>query len=476
MEVDMLSRIFIIGMLGLSLGACKIQIDVSDGGGRVESASGAYACESGQSCDIEVVDTTFDESFRAIPDEGWIFMEWRKDPGSFCGGTNRDCRLATLIIEQFTQLIPFLESDQTFYLRPRFEQIADFSEADAWLENFVASRGTYPGASMIIVDKVQGVIHKSAFGDQDEETVALLASVSKMPSVTLLMALHDDDANVDFDIQLPISDYLPWLGVWDSDITTEHLVSHRSGLPGLQYFFSREAAYAPHSCQFESTGTLLGCAEKIYTTLLPGLPGSAPNISADYGGSQWQLAGGVAETVGGASWNQLWDQYIAEPCELELSRFGNGFASVTEWDGNIDNLPGQENPNIEGGLAANLDDYAKLLSLHLNDGACGDNQVLSPESVAFMKEQRTAPGGVAGNNKPWGYGMGWWVIPAKGDGDIYLYVNDGLFGSISWIDVEREYGGLIILEDYVFTDSGDAGKTLLLELIPIIEDAIDAIR
>jgi CubicO group peptidase (beta-lactamase class C family) len=297
----------------------------------------------------------------------------------------------------------------------------DFSAADTWMEEFVAAEELYPGGSMIVVDKIQGVIHKSAFGDQDTETVALLASVSKMPSVTLLMALHEDDANVAFDIQAPISSYLPWVGAWDSDITTEHLVSHRSGLPGLAYSFIQRADWLPHVCQILPSGTLLACGETIFTTPLPNLPSSPANTAADYGGSQWHLSGAVAETVGGAAWNQLWDEYIGEPCGLELTRFGNN-------------------------------------STVLNDGACGDNQVLSPQGVAFMKELRTAPYGVSGSAPgwpgdqgdgkwPWGYAMGWWVFPAEDGRDASLYFTTGIYGSISWIDVDRGYGGLVIFED-----------------------------
>jgi len=365
----------------------------------------------------------------------------------------------------------------------------DFSAADAWLEEFVAAEEIYPGGSMVIVDKTQGIIHKIAFGDQDVETVALIASVSKMPAVTLLMALHEDDANVEFDIQSPITSYLPWLGVWDSNITTEHLVTHRSGLPGLQYVFSQPADLLSHICQYLPVGTLAACGEAIFTTPLPNLPSSPANATADYGGSQWQLSGAVAEEVGGAGWNQLWDLYIAEPCELELARFGNNAGTLaTEWDGNIDSLVGLENPQVEGGMAANLEDYAKLLSLHLNGGKCGDTQVLSPEGVAFMKEERTPPYGVAGappgfpgdagdGTYPWGYAMGWWVIPAMDGGDIYLYMAYGLFGSVAWIDIEREYGGFVIFEDYALTDLGVTGTSrVLTELIPIIEDALDAVR
>ena len=128
--------------------------------------------------------------------------------------------------------------------------LPDFSAADVWLEEFVAAMGQYPGSSIAIVDKNRGIIHKSAFGDQDEETVVLLASLSKVPTVTLLLALDEDDATVDFEMQEPIASYLPWMGVWDPAITTEHLVSNRSGIPGLRYVFSQPVDYLPHFCQF----------------------------------------------------------------------------------------------------------------------------------------------------------------------------------------------------------------------------------
>ena len=62
---------------------------------------------------------------------------------------------------------------------------------------------------MILVDKEDGSIHKVAFGDHTLETVVLLASTSKMPTASLLMALHDDNDNVDFEIDAIIDQYLP---------------------------------------------------------------------------------------------------------------------------------------------------------------------------------------------------------------------------------------------------------------------------
>ena len=347
----------------------------------------------------------------------------------------------------------------------------DFTMADAWLESFVDFEPLFPGGSMVIVDKKRGVIHKSAFGSQTEESLVLLASTSKVPTVMLLMALHEDDDNVNFDIQTAVANYLPWQGVWDPAITTEHLVSNRSGIPGLGNVFSRPADYGVHLCQYLPAGTLQECAEKIYTTPLPALASTPANTAFDYGGSAWQLAGGVAELVGGGTWNQLWDQYIGEPCGLEIARFGNMLSVASNWEGNPEGLLGQDNPNMEAGLVSDLEDYAALISLHLNDGACGDTQVLSPEGVAFMREERTPSEGGS-----LGYGMGWWVVPASEEGSVYLYVDPGFYGAVSWIDIKREYGGVVLFEEYSGIGGGIGSEGVLRQLIPIIEEAIDAVR
>ena len=63
-----LTRIIIVLGLLFSVPACKLVITVPEGG-TVESLSGAYSCDAGQTCTIDVVDTFFDESFtaRAVP-------------------------------------------------------------------------------------------------------------------------------------------------------------------------------------------------------------------------------------------------------------------------------------------------------------------------------------------------------------------------------------------------------------------------
>ena len=92
----------------------------------------------------------------------------------------------------------------------------------------------------------------------------MLASTSKVPVATLLMALDGAEA-IDYDVAAPIGQYLPWEGLF-GDRTSAQLVSNTSGLPGLEGL----ADYGAHACQFLFVGTLDTCARTIYTTPLPG--------------------------------------------------------------------------------------------------------------------------------------------------------------------------------------------------------------
>ena len=78
---------------GLLIG-CKVEI-TSPETGSVASQSGGYTCAAGQSCSIDVNDVHFDETFVALPAEGFTFKEWKQKPRHFCSGRKAPCRLFT---------------------------------------------------------------------------------------------------------------------------------------------------------------------------------------------------------------------------------------------------------------------------------------------------------------------------------------------------------------------------------------------
>lgn len=338
----------------------------------------------------------------------------------------------------------------------------DFSVVDQRLQQFLDDSERYDGISIVLVEELQGVIHQATLGDHGSDTVVLLASASKMPSATLLMAL-DDDALLDYDVTASIERYLPWEGVY-GDRTTEQLVSNTSGIPGLS---ALHIVRDYHGCQFSPEGTLEECGRTIYSTLLPGTV--PPDTGFDYGGSQWHLAGAVAEQVANSSLRQAFDRYIATPCGLSVFQYGNTLRALDSWTGSPDSLVGLDNPSVEGGAISNLQDYARLLLLHLRGGRCDSRQVIDQESVSFMQIDR---GGKHGTP----YGLGWWIAPPEEGGPPTLFWDPGTFGSVAWLDTARRIGGFVAIDDYSTYLAPEPRELVLEEIIPLVSGAVDAAR
>ena len=346
----------------------------------------------------------------------------------------------------------------------------DFSDVDASFQAFIDDRTDFDGISYVLVD-AEGIMHQATFGDHTDDTVVLLASTSKVPAVMTLMALQED-SHVDFSISEPVSTYLAYDGPY-ADRTVEQMVSNTSGIPGLRLLVGYGSREGPtiedfnHLCQFSAQPIFdfEACGQ---TLVQNELPTSQPAGSVyDYGGSQWQIAGVAASTVANATWNQLVDQYLGTPCDLEVFTFGNPWESPTSFTGSIDTLAGMSNPNIEGGAITNMADYAKLLQVHLNGGFCGETKVLSEDSIASMQVDRG--GVVATNATP--YGMGWWIredLPG-------VYTDPGAFGAVSFIDVNRGIGGYMAIDEYGDeADSGAPPGFFIGQAIGAIQAAWDA--
>lgn len=342
--------------------------------------------------------------------------------------------------------------------------VYDFSQVDARLQKFIDDSDKTEGISVTIVDRDQGTVHEAAFGDHEPNIVTLLASASKFVSATLLMAIHEDES-VNFDIDAQISNYLTWEGVY-GDGTTTQLLSNTSGIPGI---FSG-ADVGAHSCQYDPDADAEHCDRLIYSTELPG--SQPPGTAFDYGGSQWHLARAVAVEVTKSDWNQAFDHYVGQPCDLEVYKYGNMVdQSKYEFTGNPDSLAGTGNPHPGAGAISSMQDMAKLLLLHIRDGMCGDRRVLSPDAVMFMQVNRIE--GLINPIFPGrAYGMGWW-----GREQLPNVVYDtSLYGSVAWIDTQRMVGGFVAIDDYSGASTGASWAIILDELIPLVGEIVDEAR
>lgn len=341
----------------------------------------------------------------------------------------------------------------------------DFTEIDQLVDEFVSDRGIN-GAGLAIVHRDGGIVYEGYWGAFEADRISFVASSSKMVTAGVLVRLHDDGL---LDLDRPVAEALDGLADWGEarpDITPAQLVSNSSGLVGL----GPNPAYAPYLCQFSVTGTLSECAEEIFATTADADDVVPPDTEFRYGGGQWQVAGGVAEVVSGRSWAELIDEIYVEPCGLDGFGYTNQFAQFAAggfgypqgFDGDLSVLTPTDNPNLEGGLYTTVPSYARLLLMHLRDGRCGDNQVLSPQVLDRMHSDRT--GEVYGSSSS--YGLGWWV-----DDDAGRLTDPGLYGSVAWLELGRGHGGFLVVEA-----DGATGNVLAAQLFDPVADALAPLR
>lgn len=335
----------------------------------------------------------------------------------------------------------------------------DFAAVSPIVQDFVDQEGLN-GAGLIVVHRDHGVIHQEHWGEFDEDRISLVASSSKMVTAGVLLALHDDGL---LDIDAPVADVVDW-GAANPEITPAQLLSNSSGLVGL----APNPGYAPYLCQYGAAGTLQDCGEQIFTTPDDDADVIAPDTEFRYGGGQWQVAGAVAEAASGRSWAQLIDEIYVEPCGLEtlaynnhFGQMGSGFVYPETFAGDPSTLDATDNPNMEGGAYVTTGDYGQLLLMHLRDGTCGEEQVLSPEALDRMHTDRIAEVYDSADAGP-GYGMGWWVDRESG-----RLSDAGAYGSVPWLDLEDGYGAFLVIEDDAAT-----GNVLAGQLYDVIEQIV----
>ncbi len=113
--------LLLVVSLTCCLAACRLVIIVPLGG-QVISLSGGY-CAEDETCEIEVNDTTFEETYLVVEDAGYRFVGWARggDRPHLCGGNTRPCALSTTNFGGNASLLNILASDDAYLLEPVFE-------------------------------------------------------------------------------------------------------------------------------------------------------------------------------------------------------------------------------------------------------------------------------------------------------------------------------------------------------------------
>jgi CubicO group peptidase (beta-lactamase class C family) len=142
---------------------------------------------------------------------------------------------------------------------------------DRFVEQYMRAMNA-PGMTLVLADR-DGIQRIATYGFSDVETKSQIkpdqlfqiGSISKSFVTLCLLQLHDEGK---LDLHKPVLDYLSWFRIESpyEPITTHHLLTHTSGLPGIPPVFlsdpaaKHRAAYAPgkHFHYNNMAFTLLG--------------------------------------------------------------------------------------------------------------------------------------------------------------------------------------------------------------------------
>jgi hypothetical protein len=150
------------------------------------------------------------------------------------------------------QAVAAAVATQFFVLESRTQEVkskyADcFKQLDAFIEQYMREMNA-PGMTLVMADR-DGVQRVATYGFADREQHAAvkpeqlfeIGSISKSFVANCLLQLHQEGK---LDLHKPIVEYLPWFRIESNfaPITTHHLLTHSSGLPGNGPLFLADPA------------------------------------------------------------------------------------------------------------------------------------------------------------------------------------------------------------------------------------------
>jgi len=340
--------------------------------------------------------------------------------------------------------------------------------------------GEVPAVSLLLAHKGE-IIFKEAYGYADiaakrpftaDDTV-WLASSSKPVSATCVMILAERGK---LSLDAPLDQYLPeFKGIKvrgqsqpAKQPTTRQLLSHTSGIiPASAWAVFAKPAGPPDEPSLPSpsadydrdvlaramTHTL---AEAVALTAEYDLV-AEPGTVFGYSGVGFSVAGRVAEVVDGKPFDEIMKTELLDPLGMSHTTFKPSAETVatipTKYAKTASGLqPAPPMPVTEssrliipsGGLVSTLDDMAAFLHMHLNRGTYAGKRILSEQSVAEMQKDETR--GLKGIPQGTSYGLGWFIDRRSDNGQALTISHGGLFGTMAWIDLDRDVIGVLFTQ------------------------------
>lgn len=325
----------------------------------------------------------------------------------------------------------------------------DFSAIDKLLQD---SLSVYNNHVAVLVEQDGELIYKQEI-NMGINTNISIASASKWLSGAVIMSLVDEGK---LSLDDTIGKFLPLFSRYGKgNITIRQLFSLTAGFEGDIGATDISGKY-----EYRKDLTLEQVIDSIavYEPLV-----NPPGAAFNYESAGMQIGGRIAEIVSGLSWQELFNQEIAIPCNMKAE-----YVQMSSL-----------NPLIAGGVHTTAEDYMHFLEMIVNKGEYKGTRVLSENAVALMEKDET--NGAVIQTAPYNanmfteypvnpvrYGIGNWLDVTDASGNIMETSSPGLFGTHPWQDSKHHVAGII----FTFTTPKKSNITSLM-IRQLIRNAID---
>lgn len=305
-----------------------------------------------------------------------------------------------------------------------------FVELDRFVEQFMRDMNS-PGLTLVLADR-EGVqrIATYGFGDLDRQRKLQADELFQIGSITksfLAIALLQLREEGKLDLHKPIVEYLPWFRIQSkfAPVTTHHLLTHTSGLPGAPEVFPSDptqrhlAAYAPGE-QFH------------------------------YNNMAYSLLGYLAWTLDGRELPEIFRERIFKPLGMSHSepaidfdmrsrmpRSYQPFASDRPYPRHavLCEAPSIVSTSGAGCIAATAGDMGAYVQMIANRGHGPQRRLISPESFELFSK-RHIKAEEFGPTASYGYG----IAVDELDGNALLRHTGGMVSYMSALQVDIAAG------------------------------------
>ncbi len=310
----------------------------------------------------------------------------------------------------------------------RYEPV--FADLDRFVAQFLREMNS-PGMTLVLADR-EGVQRVATYGygelgvrrELKETELFQIGSITKSFLALVLLQLREEGK---LDLHKPIVEYLPWFRIQSSfaPITTHHLLTHSSGLPGAPEVFPSDPAQRH-------------------------LAAYAPGNQFHYNNMAYSLLGHLAWTLDGRELPEIFRERIFKPLGMTQSEPAIDFQMRARMPRSYQPFLSDrpyprhaelcEAPSIittsgAGCIAAPARDMGVYVQMIANRGRGPQKNLISPESFELFAK-RHIKAEEFGPNASYGYG----IAVDELDGNALLRHTGGMVSYMSAMQVDIAAG------------------------------------